>query len=94
MQCLIERGARCLFYAATGFSMVIVTTPSLANAFTGSQAVHLWPLIGLLAYLLHLFEDTGKPASAAGNRERRRAGDSFGPVFPGGRPSSLPAGRG
>lgn len=72
MRCLAKRGARCLFYVIVGVSMVVVITPSPANAFTGSQAFHLWPLIGLLAYLLHLFEDTGKPASIVRTADRRR----------------------
>lgn len=60
MRYLVEKGLRCLFYVIIGASLVLVTTPSLAGAFPGSSAFFLWPITGLLAYVLHLFEDTGK----------------------------------
>jgi len=66
MRFLVEKGLRKLFYVIIGASLVLVTTPSLAGAFPGSSAFVLWPLTGLLAYLLHLFEDTGKPATLHG----------------------------
>jgi hypothetical protein len=60
MQNPVARGLRYFFYFIIGASLVLVTTPSLAHAFPGASAFFLWPLTGLLAYLLHLFEDTGK----------------------------------
>lgn len=60
MRYLVEKGLRYLFYVIIGASLVLVTTPSLAGAFPGSSAFILWPITGLLAYVLHLFEDTGK----------------------------------
>lgn len=66
MRFLVEKGLRKLFYVIIGASLVLVTTPSLAGAFPGSSAFVLWPLTGLLAYLLHLFEDTGKLATSLG----------------------------
>lgn len=63
---VVEKGLRYLFYVIIGASLVLVTTPSLAGAFPGSSAFMLWPLTGLLAYLLHLFEDTGKLISLLG----------------------------
>ena len=59
MRFSLEQSLRCLFHVFIGFSLVLVITPSLAGALPGSGAA-VWPLIGLLAYLLHLFEDTGK----------------------------------
>lgn len=56
----VAKGLRNLFYVIIGASLVLVTTPGLAGAFPGSSVFVLWPLTGLLAYLLHLFEDTGK----------------------------------
>jgi hypothetical protein len=56
----VASGLRYFFYVIIGASLVLVTTPGLAQAFPGSSAFFLWPLTGLLAYLLHLFEDTGK----------------------------------
>jgi hypothetical protein len=60
MRYLVEKGLRYLFYVIIGASLVLVTTPSLAGAFPGSSAFILWLITGLLAYVLHLFEDTGK----------------------------------
>lgn len=60
MRYLVEKGLRYLFYVIIGASLVLVTTPSLAGAFSGPSAFVLWPITGLLAYVLHLFEDTGK----------------------------------
>jgi hypothetical protein len=60
MQNPVAKGLRYFFYFIIGASLVLVTTPSLAHAFPGASAFFLWPLTGLLAYLLHLFEDTGK----------------------------------
>lgn len=62
MRLSVDRGLRYAFYVIIGSSMVLVTTPSLLGALPASGAVYLWPLIGLLAYFLHLFEDTGKLA--------------------------------
>lgn len=59
MRFSVERSLRSLFHLFIGFSLILVITPSLAGALPGTGAA-LWPLIGLLAYLLHLFEDTGK----------------------------------
>ena len=59
MRFSIERSLRSLFHLFIGFFLILVITPSLAGALPGTGAA-LWPLIGLLAYLLHLFEDTGK----------------------------------
>lgn len=63
MRFFVERGVRCSFYVIIGLSMVLVTTPDLSGAFHFSGALFLWPVIGLLTYFLHLFEDTGKLAS-------------------------------
>jgi hypothetical protein len=59
MRFSLERRLRKLFHLFIGFTLILVITPSLAGALPGSGAA-LWPLIGLLAYVLHLFEDTGK----------------------------------
>ena len=77
MRFLVERGVRHAFYVIIGLSMVLVTTPSLLGALPASGTVYLWPLIGLLAYFLHLFEDTGKLASfLRSGRGARRSGSS------------------
>lgn len=88
MRFFFERGMRFFFYGTVGLSMVLVTTPSLAKAFHASGAPFLWPLIVLLAYLLHLFEDTDKPANVfrAGHAAERRV-----KVIGSGIPSLLPA---
>lgn len=67
MRYLVEKGLRYLFYVSIGASLVLVTTPNLAGAFPGSSAFILWPITGLLAYVLHLFEDTGMLNSLLGS---------------------------
>lgn len=62
MRFFVERGVRYSFHVIIGLSMVLVTTPDLSDALHSAGAVFLWPVIGLLAYFLHLFEDTGKLA--------------------------------
>lgn len=76
MRFFLEGGGRNVFYLLVGLSMVLVTTPSLSGALPASGAVFLWPLIGLLAYFLHLFEDAGKLASIP--QRRRPAEATFG----------------
>lgn len=80
MRGLLEKGLRYFFYVIIGASMVLVTTPSLAEAFPGSSVFLLWPMTGLLAYLLHVFEDTDKLAKLL-RRSRpasRRSSSSIG----------------
>lgn len=80
MRWILEKGLRYFFYTIVGASMVLVTTPSLAAAFPGPSAFLLWPMTGLLAYVLHVFEDADKLArllhrnSAAGRRSPASAG--------------------
>ncbi|MEX0790271.1 MAG: hypothetical protein WD178_05785 [Actinomycetota bacterium] len=73
MRFLVSKGLRYLFYVMIGASLVLVTTPSLAGAFPGSGSQVLWPITGLLAYLLHLFEDTGKLAGLLRPADRKSA---------------------
>lgn len=66
----VRRSMRGVFYGLTGLLLILITTPSLVTALTGSSAaksVALWPLAGLLAYFLHLFEHTGESNPALGS---------------------------
>jgi hypothetical protein len=78
MRFSVERSLRSLFHLFIGFSLILVITPSLSGALPGTGAA-LWPLIGLLAYLLHLFEDTGKLSAIlrSGWQNERRSGEEI-----------------
>lgn len=63
MRFLVERGVRHSFYVITGLSMVLVITPDFSGVFHSAGAIFVWPVIGLLAWLVQQFEDTGRLAS-------------------------------
>lgn len=67
---VVRRSMKGAFYGLIGLLLILITTPSLVTALTGSGAagsVALWPLAGLLAYFLHLFEHTGESNPALGS---------------------------